>query len=77
MAPAELEAALLDHPAVADSAVIGVPDERAGELPKGFVVLHAGHERNDETRQSILAWIEERKAKFKHIKGGLVFLDEM
>ncbi len=39
MAPAELEALLNTHPAVAQAAVIGVPDERAGELPRAFCVL--------------------------------------
>lgn len=42
IAPAELEAALLEHPEVADCAVIGVPDMECGELPKAFVVLRAG-----------------------------------
>jgi acyl-CoA synthetase (AMP-forming)/AMP-acid ligase II len=37
--PAELEALLITHPAVADVAVIGVPDDEAGEIPKAFVVL--------------------------------------
>lgn len=38
VAPAELEAILRSHPAVADAAVISIPDERAGELPKAYVV---------------------------------------
>ena len=42
--PAELEALIVTHPAVADVAVIGVPDVEAGELPKAFVVLKPGHE---------------------------------
>ena len=75
VAPAELEAALLDHPAVADAAVIGIADERAGELPKAFVVLHAGEKKDKATRESILKSIEETKANFKWIKGGLEFLD--
>ena len=39
VAPAELEAVLLTHPAVADCAVVGISDERAGELPKALVVV--------------------------------------
>ncbi len=42
IAPAEIEALLMEHPAVMDSAVIGVPDDEAGEAPKGFVVLRSG-----------------------------------
>ena len=42
MAPAELEALLLTHPDVADIGVIGVPDERAGEVPRAYVVQQAG-----------------------------------
>ena len=44
MAPAELEALLLEHPGIADSAVIGVQDERTGETPKAFIVLQPGGE---------------------------------
>ena len=44
VAPAELEAVLVTHPGVADAAVIGVPDEEAGEVPKAFIVAAAGSE---------------------------------
>jgi len=44
IAPAELEALLLTHPAIADAAVVGVPDEEAGEIPRAFVVLKPGQE---------------------------------
>jgi acyl-CoA synthetase (AMP-forming)/AMP-acid ligase II len=40
--PAELEAVLLRHPDVADAAVIGRPDDEAGEIPVGYVVLRPG-----------------------------------
>ena len=42
VAPSELEHLLLTHPDVSDSAVVGVPDEMAGELPKAFVVKRQG-----------------------------------
>ena len=43
VAPAELESLLLGHPAIADCAVVGVPDLDAGELPRAYVVLKPGH----------------------------------
>ena len=43
MPPAELEALLLTHPAVADAGVIGIPDTEAGELPKAFIVKKPQH----------------------------------
>ena len=42
MAPAELEGVLTSHPAIVDAAVIGIPDDRAGEVPKAFVTAAPG-----------------------------------
>ena len=44
VAPHELESLLLEHPLIADAAVIGIEDERSGERPKAFVVKRAGGE---------------------------------
>lgn len=42
VAPADLEVILVKHPAIADAAVIGIPDDDAGELPKAFVAKQPG-----------------------------------
>jgi 4-coumarate--CoA ligase len=52
--PAELEALLLTHPAVADCAVIGIPDEEAGEIPKAFVALAPGAECSADDLQKFV-----------------------
>jgi acyl-CoA synthetase (AMP-forming)/AMP-acid ligase II len=63
VAPAELEALLLTHPAVADACVVGVPDERAGEVPKAFVVL-----REEADPEAIMAFVAERVAPYKRLR---------
>lgn len=79
VAPAELEAHLLSHPAVADCAVIQVPDDRAGEVPKAFVVKSAAAaaagQSDDEVARALLKHVEAHKAPYKWIKGGVEFLD--
>ncbi|KAL9024602.1 MAG: hypothetical protein Q9196_006398 [Gyalolechia fulgens] len=80
VAPAELEAHLLTHPAVADCAVIPVPDEAAGELPKAFVVKSAsvGLEENDGMiMRDIQKHVENHKARHKWLKGGVSFISEI
>jgi acyl-CoA synthetase (AMP-forming)/AMP-acid ligase II len=64
VAPAELEALLITHPAVGDVAVIGVADEEAGELPKA-VVVPAGDELDAD---ELMAWVSERVAPQKRIR---------
>jgi acyl-coenzyme A synthetase/AMP-(fatty) acid ligase len=61
--PAELEAVLLTHPAVADAAVIPYPDEDAGEVPKAIVVLKTPTEA-----EAIMEFVAERVAPHKRIR---------
>jgi acyl-CoA synthetase (AMP-forming)/AMP-acid ligase II len=69
VAPAELEAVLLSHPAVADVAVIPSPDEEAGEVPKAFVVL-----RGEATPEELMAFVAARVASYKKVR-RLEFID--
>ncbi len=63
--PAELEALLLTHPAVADAAVIGLPDEEAGEVPVGYVVTRPGVE---VTTEDIQGFVADQVAHYKQIR---------
>ncbi len=63
VAPAELEALILTHEGIADVAVIGVPDEEAGELPKAFVVS-----TEDLDPDELMAWVAEQVAPQKRIR---------
>ncbi|HYO04164.1 MAG TPA: AMP-binding protein [Mycobacterium sp.] len=69
----EVEHALASHPAVADVAVIAVPDERWGERPKAFVVLAAGHTAG---QAELIGHVKEHIAKFKAPK-EVVFVLEL
>ena len=65
VAPAELEALLITHPKVADVAVIGIPDDEAGELPKAFITVPAGESVTLEEIQSL---VSENLVSYKQIR---------
>ncbi|KAI9929840.1 hypothetical protein ASPWEDRAFT_35048 [Aspergillus wentii DTO 134E9] len=75
VAPAELEAHILAHPDVADCAVIAIPDEAAGEVPKALVVKSPSAGSDEATAASIKKHVQDHKARHKWLKGGVRFLD--
>lgn len=68
VAPAEIEDLLLGHPAVEDCAVLGIPDDRAGERPKAYVVLKHGHDASQSLGLRILEYVQARKVRHKWVK---------
>nr|BAF96580.1 luciferase homologue [Agrypnus binodulus binodulus] len=72
--PAELEALLLHHPCVKDAAVIGIPDELAGELPAAFIVKQHGKE---VTEKEIVDYIAKQVSSAKHLRGGVRFIPDI
>ncbi|MGE5334617.1 MAG: class I adenylate-forming enzyme family protein [Nitrososphaerota archaeon] len=73
IAPAELEAVLLEHPAVAETAVIGWPDAEAGEIPRAYVALRPGQSVSDA---ELMAFANDRMANYKAIR-QVVFVESI
>ncbi|MCY4272867.1 MAG: AMP-binding protein, partial [bacterium] len=69
--PAELEALLLEHPEIADAAVVGRPDPESGEVPLAFVV--AGPDSSLDA-QAVRAYVADHLATYKHL-GEVRFTD--
>lgn len=64
VAPAELEAVLTSHPKIGDAAVIGIPDDEAGEVPIAFVILAP---EQTLTEDAVKAHVAEHLAHYKHL----------
>jgi 4-coumarate--CoA ligase len=71
--PAEIEGILLTNEKIKDAVVIGIPDERAGELPLAFVV------KSDDklTEQEVIQYVAERASPAKRLYGGVRFVEEI
>jgi acetyl-CoA synthetase len=74
--PEELESTLATHEAVADAGVIGVPDERRGEVPKAFVVLVAGREPEPGLVDQLQQHAKERLAQYEY-PSEIEFVDSL
>ncbi|KAI6096709.1 AMP binding protein [Pisolithus sp. B1] len=77
--PAELESLLLQHPDVADAAVIGVPSEEATELPRAYVVP-ARTIKKEQTAKFALGiqeWVARKVAPHKKLRGGIIVVEQI
>jgi acetyl-CoA synthetase len=68
ISPFELESVLIEHPAVAEAAVVPAPDPIRLAVPKAYVVLAAGHPAHRDTALSILRYAREHLAPYKRIR---------
>jgi acetyl-CoA synthetase len=68
ISPFELESVLIEHPAVAEAAIVPSPDPVRLAVPKAYVVLAAGYSPTDETAQDILRFARENLAPYKRIR---------
>ena len=68
ISPFELESVLIEHPAVAEAAVVPAPDEVRAAVPKAYVVLAEGHEPDADTALSILRYAREHLAPYKRVR---------
>lgn len=65
VAPAEVEAVLLEHPEVRDCGVIGRPDEACGEIPVGFVILRDPQKQSEQLANELKEFVAERITRYK------------
>lgn len=75
VAPAELEALLLEHDAVLDAAVIGMPTPDGDEAPRAYVVLQPDEKSQKTKPEEIEAFVAKNVARHKNLTGGVIYTD--
>ena len=73
VAPAELEDLLRSHPKVQDVAVIGVPHNRLGEVPRAFIVKKV----QDLGEEELQKFVGKEVADYKNLRGGIEFVQQI
>ncbi|MBV8223349.1 MAG: AMP-binding protein, partial [Candidatus Eremiobacteraeota bacterium] len=76
VSPVEVESTLIEHPAVLEAGVVGVPDEHDLVKPVAYVVLRRGQAASDALASELQGFVKERLAQFKYPR-ELHFLDEL
>ena len=71
--PAEIENILCDHPAISQAAVIGVSDDRMGEVAKAFIILKPDQETSIE---ELIIWSRDNMANYK-VPREIEFVEEL
>ena len=66
ISPFEVESALIEHPAVLESAVVGKPDALRGEIVKAYVILASGHQASDDLTREIQDFVKDITAPYKY-----------
>lgn len=72
----EVEGVLLEHPAVQECGVVGVPDEERGQIVKAFVVLKPGHAPSVEMTRALQEWVKAELAPYKYPR-AVTFVDAL
>ncbi|KAJ5347615.1 hypothetical protein MYU51_003665 [Penicillium brevicompactum] len=77
VAPAEIEAVLLQYPGITDAAVIGVNKEGLGEVPRAFVVRSRDPSVGRLTAEQVYNHVRQQLASYKSLEGGVIFVEEI
>jgi 2-aminobenzoate-CoA ligase len=72
----EVEEALMQHPAVAECGVVGVPDAERGQIVKAFVVLRPGHAGDEATAKALQDFVKQAIAPYKYPR-AVAFVDKL